>query len=80
MGWNGLSFTYHGMKGRDSVMATVVSSIGMQGIDGYRVQVEVQLIPGKEEVNIVGLPDASVKESKDRVHGSTLCEWVSNPR
>lgn len=48
-------------------MATIVSSIGLKGIEGYSVQVEVQLIPGVESVNIVGLPDASVKESKDRV-------------
>ncbi|GAA0615549.1 YifB family Mg chelatase-like AAA ATPase [Virgibacillus siamensis] len=48
-------------------MATVVSSIGLKGIEGYRVEVEVQLLPGVEGVNIVGLPDASVKESKDRV-------------
>ncbi|MUV37155.1 uncharacterized protein JNUCC1_00961 [Lentibacillus sp. JNUCC-1] len=48
-------------------MATVVSSIGLKGMEGYRVQVEVQLLPGVEGICIVGLPDASVKESKDRV-------------
>lgn len=48
-------------------MATIVTSIGLKGMEGYRVQVEVQMIPGVESVNIVGLPDASVKESKDRV-------------
>ncbi|MFC4025145.1 YifB family Mg chelatase-like AAA ATPase [Oceanobacillus longus] len=48
-------------------MATVITSIGLKGMEGYRVQVEVQLIPGVEGVSIVGLPDASVKESKDRV-------------
>ncbi|MFY3790509.1 YifB family Mg chelatase-like AAA ATPase [Ureibacillus sp. MALMAid1270] len=47
-------------------MATVVSSIGLKGIEGYRVQVEVQLVPG-EGVSIVGLPDTSVKESRERV-------------
>ncbi|MFA1820126.1 magnesium chelatase domain-containing protein [Virgibacillus oceani] len=36
-------------------------------MEGYRVQVEVQLVPGIESVSIVGLPDASVKESKDRL-------------
>ncbi|WP_231514934.1 magnesium chelatase domain-containing protein [Oceanobacillus salinisoli] len=50
-------------------MAMVVSSIGLKGIEGYRVQVEVQLLPG-DGVSIVGLPDASVKESKDRVMGA----------
>ncbi|RKQ34269.1 YifB family Mg chelatase-like AAA ATPase [Oceanobacillus halophilus] len=51
-------------------MATVVSSIGLKGMEGYRVQVEVQLVPGTDGVSIVGLPDASVKESKDRVMGA----------
>lgn len=51
-------------------MATIVSSIGLNGIEGYRVQVEVQLLPGIEGVSIVGLPNASVKESKDRVMGA----------
>lgn len=48
-------------------MATIIPSIGLKGIEGYRVKVEVQLVPGVEGVNIVGLPDTSVKESKDRV-------------
>ncbi|MCT2537158.1 YifB family Mg chelatase-like AAA ATPase [Aquibacillus koreensis] len=48
-------------------MATIVSSIGLKGLEGYRVHVEVQLMPGVEGVSIVGLPNASVKESKDRV-------------
>lgn len=47
-------------------LATVVSSIGLKGIEGYRVQVEVKLVPG-DGVSIVGLPDASIKESKERV-------------
>lgn len=48
-------------------MAVVIPSIGLKGIEGYKVDVEVRLIPGIEGVSIVGLPDASVKESKDRV-------------
>lgn len=51
-------------------MTTIVPSIGLKGMEGYRVQVEVQLFPGVEGVSIVGLPDASVKESKDRVMGA----------
>jgi magnesium chelatase family protein len=44
-----------------------VLSIGLKGLEGYRVQVEVQASPGIESMVIVGLPDASVKESKERV-------------
>ncbi|MFK2825561.1 YifB family Mg chelatase-like AAA ATPase [Bacillus sp. B190/17] len=48
-------------------MTVKVSSIGLKGLEGYRVQVEVQVSQGTESMVIVGLPDASVKESKERV-------------
>jgi magnesium chelatase family protein len=48
-------------------MSAKVTSIGLKGLEGYRVQVEVQVKEGLESIAIVGLPDASVKESKERV-------------
>ena len=49
-------------------MTVKVLSIGLRGLEGYRVQVEVQVSPGiGSSMVIVGLPDASVKESKERV-------------
>ncbi|WP_075983092.1 YifB family Mg chelatase-like AAA ATPase [Bacillus massilinigeriensis] len=48
-------------------MTVKVSSIGLMGLEGYRVQVQVQISSGTESMVIVGLPDASVKESKERV-------------
>ncbi|MGY0691332.1 YifB family Mg chelatase-like AAA ATPase [Virgibacillus sp. FSP13] len=48
-------------------MTVKVSSIGLKGLEGYTVQVEVQISQGTESMVIVGLPDASVKESKERV-------------
>ncbi|WNF37368.1 YifB family Mg chelatase-like AAA ATPase [Bacillaceae bacterium IKA-2] len=48
-------------------MSAKVNSIGLKGLDGYLVQVEVQVMEGVESVIIVGLPDASVKESRERV-------------
>lgn len=48
-------------------MTKKVSSIGLKGLEGYRVQVEVKISPGTESMMIVGLPDASVKESRERV-------------
>ncbi|MEK3646546.1 hypothetical protein NSQ71_17130 [Aeribacillus sp. FSL M8-0235] len=44
-----------------------ILSIGLRGLEGYRVQVEVQEVPGIAAMVIVGLPDASVKEAKERV-------------
>jgi magnesium chelatase family protein len=48
-------------------MTVKVSSIGLKGLEGYRVKAEVRISPGTESVIIVGLPDASVKESRERV-------------
>ena len=48
-------------------MIAKIMSIGLKGVEGYGVQVEVQTICAKEAFVIVGLPDASVKESKERV-------------
>ncbi len=51
-------------------MFSVVSSIGVIGIEGYRVDVEVDVSRGLPSFNIVGLPDSSVKESKERVRSA----------
>lgn len=60
-------------------MTTVVKSIGLRGLEGYEVNVEVQIIPGRESVSLVGLPDASVKESKDRVMATLYANDCSFP-
>jgi len=44
-----------------------VLSVGVFGIDGYLVQVEFDVRQGLPAIVVVGLPDAAVKESKDRV-------------
>ncbi|MBI0577949.1 YifB family Mg chelatase-like AAA ATPase [Neobacillus cucumis] len=48
-------------------MTVMISSIGLKGLEGYRVQVEVRIKSGTESVIIIGLPDATVKESRERV-------------
>jgi magnesium chelatase family protein len=53
-----------------SFMTTIVSSIGLKGLEGYHVRVQVRISTGKESMVIVGLPDASVKESRERVLAS----------
>jgi len=44
-----------------------VLSVGVFGIDGYLVEVEFDVRQGLPAIVVVGLPDAAVKESKDRV-------------
>ena len=51
-------------------MTTEVSSGAVVGIDGYQVHVEVDLARGLPSFTIVGLPNASVRESRERVSAS----------
>ncbi|MFC1751381.1 YifB family Mg chelatase-like AAA ATPase [Pseudomonadota bacterium] len=52
-------------------LAVVYSRAG-SGIDAPLVTVEVHLANGLPSLSIVGLPEAAVKESKDRVRGALL--------
>ena len=45
-------------------------SFGINGIDGYKVEVEASSRAGLPAFDLVGLPDAAVKESKDRVRSA----------
>jgi len=48
-------------------MLAMIRSAALLGIDAYPVECEVDIAPGLPTFQTVGLPDASVKESKDRV-------------
>lgn len=48
-------------------MLTRVFSAAIQGVDAVEVEVEVNAGSGEPVMIVVGLPDASVKESRDRV-------------
>ncbi|NUL82001.1 MAG: YifB family Mg chelatase-like AAA ATPase [Armatimonadetes bacterium] len=48
-------------------MLAIVQSAALQGIDAYLVTVEVDIQPGAPQITIVGLPDAAVQESRERV-------------
>ncbi|MGZ8239852.1 MAG: YifB family Mg chelatase-like AAA ATPase, partial [Methylobacter sp.] len=50
----------------------VIYSRGRSGIEAPLVTVEVHISNGLPALNIVGLPEAAVKESKDRVRGAIL--------
>ncbi len=51
-------------------MVVQCTSFGINGIDGYRVEVEASARAGLPAFDLVGLPDAAVKESKDRVRSA----------
>ncbi|MEG2882616.1 MAG: YifB family Mg chelatase-like AAA ATPase, partial [Christensenella sp.] len=51
-------------------MLAKVLSFGLMGIDGYPVLVETDVYNGLPAYELVGLPDAAVKESKERVRSA----------
>lgn len=48
-------------------MTISLNSASFNGINGFIVNVEVDISKGMPSFNIVGLPDASIKEAKERV-------------
>ena len=52
-------------------MVVTVRSLGLSGISGYEVSVECFLSGGLPAFDIVGLPDAAVKEARERVRSET---------
>lgn len=51
-------------------MFSKVSSVGLFGMNSYIVEVEADVSKGLPSFDIVGLPDASVKEARDRVRSA----------
>ncbi len=51
-------------------MVSKIYSLGLFGMDAFTVEVEADLSQGLPCFDIVGLPDASVKESRDRVRAA----------
>jgi magnesium chelatase family protein len=51
-------------------MVSKIRSLGLGGISGYEVSVECYLSGGLPSFEVVGLPDAAVKEARERVRAA----------
>ena len=51
-------------------MVVTVRSLGLTGVSGYGVAVECALTGGLPAFDVVGLPDAAVKEARERVRSA----------
>ncbi len=60
-------------------MVSKITSIGIFGIDCYMMTVEADVADGMPAFDIVGLPDAAVKESKNRVRSAIKNSGFSFP-
>ncbi len=61
-------------------MLAQIASCAVVGLDGVVVEVEVDIGGGLPNTTIVGLPDAAVKESRDRVRSAVRNSGFQNPR
>jgi len=51
-------------------MLSKVKSYALRGLEGYVVDIETDLNQGVPSIEVVGLPDTAIKESKDRVRSA----------
>ena len=60
-------------------MVSRVRTVAFQGIEAVPVDVQVMIGPGKIGMNIVGLPDKAVAESRERVQAALHASGLSMP-
>jgi magnesium chelatase family protein len=60
-------------------MIAAIPSAVLIGVDGHRVSVEVHVSNGLPGFTVVGLPDAAVRESRDRVRAALLSSGLPWP-
>ncbi len=60
-------------------MVARIWTVGLQGIEGYRMSVECDLSGGLPAFDIVGLPDASVREARERVRSALKNKGLEFP-
>ena len=61
-------------------MLARVDSCAVIGLDGVVVEMEVVYTAGFPGVTILGLPDAAIQESRERVHAAVRNAGVPYPR
>jgi len=61
-------------------MLARIQSAALHGVDGQRVDVEVHVSNGFPGFTMVGLPDAAVREARDRVRAALLSSGLKWPQ
>ena len=51
-------------------MVSIINSMGVNGLEAFKVTIESDICSGMPSCDIVGLPDASIKEAKNRVRSA----------
>ncbi len=58
---------------------TCISSYVMNGIDSVKIDVEVSISVGLSKIEIIGLPDMAIRESRERILKSVLANGYKIP-
>ena len=61
-------------------MLSKINSFALVGLEGMPVEVETDINKGMVSYDLVGLPDAAVKESKERVRSAIKNSLLKFPR
>lgn len=61
-------------------MFSVIHSVGLFGLNAFPVTVEAEVTKGHQQFDICGLPDAGIRESRDRVHSAVLAAHIPFPK
>ena len=60
-------------------MFAKINSLGLLGLNAFSVYVEVEASKGLESFDIVGLADAAVRESRERIRSALRCSGINFP-
>lgn len=51
-------------------MATLIKSFAIQGIEAYRVDIEIKIMEGMPSISVIGLGDQAVREAAERIESA----------
>ena len=60
-------------------MNSHISTVAFSGIDSLEVDVQIQILNGLPSFNIVGLPNKSVAESRERIRAGLFSIGLAIP-
>lgn len=60
-------------------MFAKINSLGLMGLNAFPVDVEIEASRGMQSFDIVGLADAAVKESRERIRSALRCSSINFP-
>ena len=60
-------------------MFAKINSLGLMGLNAFPVDVEIEASRGIQSFDIVGLADAAVKESRERIRSALRCSSINFP-